>query len=82
MFCLVTIAISPVDHTETKGCPHDCNFCSVKRCLGRGSGKSHGGDIAGMVAIQEISQNNRCVFNEEICLSIDQARELLKEWNP
>ncbi len=68
----------------TRGCPHDCNFCSVKTVFGpRFRVKDTAVILRELAAIQEISQNNRCVFNDDnMFVNKTRARGLLKAMEP
>ena len=50
----------------TRGCPHDCNFCSVTTVFGpKYRIKNTDQIIRELEAIQKVSKNKRCVFNDD-----------------
>lgn len=50
----------------TRGCPYDCNFCSVTTVFGaRYRIKSTAQIISELEAIQRVAKNRRCVFNDD-----------------
>ena len=50
----------------TRGCPYDCNFCSVTTVFGpRYRVKSTAQIIREIEALQHVAKNRRCVFNDD-----------------
>lgn len=50
----------------TRGCPHDCSFCTVAKVYGsRFRNKSNKQVVSEIEAIQKVSKNRRIVFNDD-----------------
>lgn len=66
-FDLVDISQFPLLPVQaTRGCPYDCNFCSVTAVFGpQYRVKSTAQIIGELEAIQRIAKNRRCVFNDD-----------------
>ena len=68
----------------TRGCPHDCSFCSVKTVFGpRYRIKTTTQIMNELKAIQNVAKNRRCVFNDDN-MFVDKKRtyEILEAIKP
>jgi radical SAM superfamily enzyme YgiQ (UPF0313 family) len=68
----------------TRGCPHDCNFCTVKTVFGpKYRIKSTGQIVREMEAIQRVARNKRCIFNDDnMFVNKKKAFEILEAITP
>jgi len=68
----------------TRGCPHDCSFCTVTKVYGPGfRTKKIEQVISEVEAIQKVSKNRRIVFNDDnMFVNRKKSYELLKALIP
>jgi len=68
----------------TRGCPHDCNFCSVKTVFGpKYRIKNTSQIIAEIESIQHIAKNKRIIFNDDnMFVNKKRTKEILEAIKP
>jgi len=68
----------------TRGCPYDCNFCSVTTVFGpRYRVKSTEQIIREIEAVQRVAKNRRCVFNDDnTFVNRERSYEILEAIKP
>ena len=68
----------------TRGCPYDCNFCSVTTVFGpRYRVKSTEQIIKEIEAVQRVAKNRRCVFNDDnTFVNRERSYEILEAIKP